>query len=329
VTERRVADARIRGLLETSPDAMVGADSDGRIVLLNSQAELLFGYTRVDLIGQPVDILVPGLLRAVHSQGNCHPEESRLRPMRSGLELVGRRNAGDQFPAEISLSAIETEDGMLIAAAIRDCTDRIQAAIVNSSNYAMISKSLDGTITSWNPGAARMYGYAASEVLGRSIDILIIPEYRDSERTALAKAANGERTVERESVRLRADGRLIEVAETIAPIVDVAGRVTGISTIARDITDTKRAKEAREAREELEERLVQSRRSESLGQLAGDIAHDFNNLLAAILNYAGFVAEAISDDETASADVGKIQIAAQRAADLTRQLAIFSRGEEI
>jgi nitrogen-specific signal transduction histidine kinase len=108
--------------------------------------------------------------------------------------------------------------------------------------------------------------------------------------------------------------------------VDVAGRVTGISTIARDITESKRAKEARE---ELDERLVQSRRLESLGQLAGGIAHDFNNLLAVILNYAGFVAEAISDNETASADVGKIQIAAKRAADLTRQLVIFSRGEEI
>jgi signal transduction histidine kinase len=111
--------------------------------------------------------------------------------------------------------------------------------------------------------------------------------------------------------------------------MDVAGRVTGISTIVRDISESKRANEAREELEEMEERLVQSRRLERLDQLAAGIAHDLNNLLAVILNYAGFVAEAISDNETASADVGKIQIAATRAADLTRQLAIFSRGEEI
>ena len=313
-----VVDAAIRGLLEASPDAIVGADDDGCVVLVNSEAEALFGYARRDLIGRSVDLLVSDLLRAA--------SDAPLRPMGPGLELVGRRKDGNQFPAEISLSAIETEAGRFIAAAIRDGTDRRQAAIVSSSNDAMISKALDGTITSWNPGATRMYGYAASEVLGRSIEILIPPEHREAERAVLARAAGGERIVEVEVVRVRADGSLIDVAWTVAPIVDVGGSVTGISTIARDITQRKRA---RIERAELGERLAQSRRLESLGQLAGGIAHDFNNLLAVILNYATFVEEAISDNETARADVGKIRIAAERAAELTRQLLIFSRGEKI
>jgi hypothetical protein len=326
--DREVSNAGIRGLLEASPDAMVGSDDNGRIVLVNFQAEELFGYARQDLIGQPVDLLVPELLRpaVTPEQAASGCLESELRPMGPGLELVGHRKDGHQFPAEISLSAIDTEQDDFIVAAIRDGTDRRQAAIVSSSNDAMISKSLDGTITSWNPGAARLFGYGASEVLGRSIEILIPREHRDAERTALARAASGERIVERETVRLRADGTLIDVASTVAPIVDSSGRVMGISSIARDITDRKRA---REVRAELGVRLIQSQRLESLGQLAGGIAHDFNNLLAVILNYASFVAEAISDNETARADVERIRIAAERAADLTRQLLIFSRGEEV
>jgi len=328
VTDRKVSSSGIRGLLEASPDAMVGAADDGRIVLVNFQAEALFGYARQELIDQPVDLLVTELLRpaATPDQDASTSREADLRPMGPGLELVGHRKDGSQFAAEISLSAIETEEGVLIVAAIRDGTDRRQAAIVSSSNDAMISQSLNGTITSWNPGAARMYGYTANEVLGRSIEILIPPEHREVEQGALARAANGERIVEREALHLRADGTMIDVAWTVAPIINAAGRVTGTSTIARDITELKRA---REEREELGERLAQSQRLESLGQLAGGIAHDFNNLLAVILNYASFVAEAISDNETASADIEKIRIAAERAAGLTRQLLIFSRGEKI
>ena len=156
VTDRKRAEAKFRGLLDAAPDAIVGVDADGRIALVNTQAEQLFGYERGELLGRPVEMLVPDAVRSVHPRHrDRYIADPQPRPMGAGMELAGRRKDGSEFPAEISLSAIETEEGLLVSAAIRDGTDRRQAAIIASSNDAFITKSLDGTITSWNPGAAR------------------------------------------------------------------------------------------------------------------------------------------------------------------------------
>lgn len=128
VTARERAEAKFRGLLEAAPDAIIGVGSDGRIALVNGQAEALFGYGRSELIGEPVEMLVPEAVRHVHPrhrQGYFdHPV---TRPMGAGMELAGRRKDGSEFPAEISLSAIETEEGLLVSAAVRDVTERIEA----------------------------------------------------------------------------------------------------------------------------------------------------------------------------------------------------------
>ena len=326
-TDRRHAEAKFRGLLEAAPDAIVGVGIDGRIALVNGQAERLFGYSRDEMIGQLVEMLVPSGVRNAHSKHRgAYFASPVTRPMGAGMELAGRRKDGSEFPAEISLSAIETEEGLLVSAAIRDGTDRKQAAIVSSSNDAIISQTLDGTITTWNPGATHMYGYEPGAVLGRSIELVIPPEHLALVRAAMARAARGERTSEFETIRVRADGIRVDVAITVSPIFDSAGTVTGLSTISRDITERKQAAEERRV---LEDRLSQSQRLESLGLLAGGIAHDFNNLLAVIVNYASFIADEIADNESASADLEQIRIAAERAADLTRQLLIFGRGETI
>jgi PAS domain S-box-containing protein len=124
-SERRRAEAKFRGLLEAAPDAVVGVDPDGRIVLVNGQAERLFGYQRSELLGQLVEILVPDAVKELHPghRGRyfAHPG---TRPMGAGLNLVGQRRDGSEFPAEISLSALETEDGVIVSAAIRDVSDR-------------------------------------------------------------------------------------------------------------------------------------------------------------------------------------------------------------
>ena len=177
---------------------------------------------------------------------------------------------------------------------------------MNSSNDAIISQLLDGTITTWNPGATLLYGYAVAEALGHNIEMLIPEEHRDNERAVLVRAAEGEWIKEYETVRVRADGSLIHIARSASPVFDSTGRVVGVSTIVHDISERIQAATERAA---LEERLNQSQRLESLGQLAGGIAHDFNNLLAVILNYASFVAEEITDNEAASADVEQIRIA--------------------
>ena len=121
-------DTRFAGLLEAAPDAMVCVEADGRIALVNAQVENLFGYGRDELIGQPVEMLVPDDARTFHARHRAgYAADPRPRPMSAGLQLAGRRRDGSTFPAEISLSAIPTSKGMLITAAVRDITDRIEA----------------------------------------------------------------------------------------------------------------------------------------------------------------------------------------------------------
>jgi PAS domain S-box-containing protein len=122
------ADRRFVGLLEAAPDAMVCVERDGHIALVNAQAERLFGYSREELVGQPVEVLVPNMVREFHPAHRAgYFADPRPRPMGAGMELAGRRRDGSTFPAEISLSAIETEQGMLVTAAVRDATERKQA----------------------------------------------------------------------------------------------------------------------------------------------------------------------------------------------------------
>ena len=128
ITERKRAEAKFRSLLEAAPDAIVGVNPDGLIALVNTQAEALFGYERNQLIGRPVELLVPGAALNMHSP-NPDPgfRDPRIRPAEAWITLAGRRADGSEFPAEVSLSSIETEDGLMVCAAIRDVTERVEA----------------------------------------------------------------------------------------------------------------------------------------------------------------------------------------------------------
>lgn len=260
--EQRAADARIRELLESAPDAMMVADEAGTIVLVNRQAETLFGYTRAEMIGQRVELLLPSPLRAAHrGHRAAYFREPRVRTMGGDLELRAVRKDGSEFPIEVSLSPLHTEAKLLVSSAIRDITERKKAdqqraslaAIVDASADAIIGKTTAGEITSWNRGAERIFGYLAHEAIGKSIGLIIPEEHSDEEQKILQALGAGE-TLHFDSVRRRKDGTHIDVSVTASPVLDRAGKVIGIAKVARDITERRqieaalvRAKDAAEA----------------------------------------------------------------------------------
>ena len=246
----QVADHWFTGLLEAAPDAMVCVDAGGRIEVVNAQAERLFGYGRDELIGQPVEMLVPDQARAVHPRHRAeYVTDPRPRPMGAGMELAARRRDGSTFPAEISLSAVDTGEGIVVTAAVRDVTERRLAAetaarlasIIQSSHDAVIGKTRDQLITSWNPGAERLYGYTEQEMTGRHVEVIIPPEDRDKEKRLLDRVARGERIGQYQTRRVRKDGTVVTVALTLSPIADSTGAIVGVSTVSRDVTEHQRA----------------------------------------------------------------------------------------
>jgi len=260
-------------------------------------------------------------------------------PLRHGSEQLGALDLYRDTPGPLDAEAMAAAQTLADVAAaylinaqgridLRSSADRTErlAAIVESSNDSIISWTPDGVIMSWNEGSARMYGYTAADAVGQDMSLIVPVDRRAEIEQAHRRALAGRHLPPFETQKIKRDGSTVDVSVSVSPIRGPLMAIIGVSAVARDISEEKRADTVRQS---LEDRLHQSERLESLGQLAGGVAHDFNNLLGIILNCAAFIAEATDDDAVVQDDVKLIMDATERAVRLTRQLLMFAQRETV
>ena len=258
MTERRQAEAaraHLAAIVESADDAIISKTMEGVITSWNRGAERLYGYTAAEMIGQPIARLIPPdladdfpmiMARLRRGERIEHYETQRL------------AKDGTRIDVALTISPLRDSTGQIIGASkiARDMTERRQAeaarahlaAIVESADDAIISKTMEGVITSWNRSAERLYGYTAAEMIGQPIARLIPPDLADDLPMILARLRRGERIEHYETQRLAKDGTRIDVALTISPLRDSTGQIIGASKIARDITARKQAEAELERR---------------------------------------------------------------------------------
>jgi PAS domain S-box-containing protein len=333
ITEAKKVEAQLlwktaffEAQVNSALDAVIVVDSEGKKVLENPQMFALWNH--------PNEIL-----EEVDHRRRLEWIASLIKNPRQFAEKVAHLYA---HPDEVSRDVLELNDGRYLDRytapvrgldgkyfgriwTYRDITERKRAdegvrrlaAIVESSADAIISKTLDGFITSWNPAAEKMFGYTAVEIIGRPLDILIPSDLLHEEVEILAAVARGEQVQHLETVRVRKDGRRFDVSITISTINNSAAKSVGISKIVRDISE----------RKHLEKQFRQSQKMEAIGLLASGVAHDFNNILAVIQMQADLLKSEGSLSPAQSEFAGEINETVRRGAALTRQLLMFSRKE--
>jgi two-component system cell cycle sensor histidine kinase/response regulator CckA len=236
-------------LLDEAPDAVIISRSDGSIALANRRAHGMFGYEPGTLIGRSVDDLVPDEIVAAHPAHRAGYLASAHPPLRR-LPLRGRRRDGSIFPVEVSLAAVSSPDSeMYVTAVLRDDTAHreaqqaaaLLAAIVQSSHDAIVTIDLEGRVLTWNPGAELLYGHTAAEMAGAPVHTIIPADRRVDEEEILTLVRLGGRMDRYRTHRRHADGSTIPVSVLVSPLRDAAGKIIGVTTTARDISDREQA----------------------------------------------------------------------------------------
>jgi PAS domain S-box-containing protein len=244
----RDSEERYRLITQSMTEALFLLDLDGGVALVNAYGEQVTGFRSDELIGRPVF--------SVLDRAGAVLVRERLEAVRAGRKVVPQfecqvvRRDGRRIPVEMTCSSI-VRDGVVVGrlAVARDITERKQSqavqallsSIVESSEDAIVGRTLEGRIVSWNPAAERLYGYTAEEAIGRSVSLIVPPERRDELPGILVRLHHGHRISNFETVCLTRAGRRVDVSLTISPIKDASGRVTGASSTARDITGRLRA----------------------------------------------------------------------------------------
>ena len=354
VTERQRAEQRFRQVIEGAPNGMVMVDPDGKIVLINAQIEKAFGYHRDELLGQQIELLVPGRFRALHPlyRGGFAAAPT-TRPMGSGRDLFGLRKDGTEFPVEIGLNPIETQQGLMILGTIVDITERKLAetalrrsqqqlaAVIGSAMDAIITVDDQQRVVLFNAAAERMFLVTSGEAMGQPLGRFIPERFRsahhnhiqDFGRTNVTKRSMGTLGA---LFGLRSDGREFPLEASISQIESDGKKL--YTVILRDITERKRSEEeVHKLHEQLEQRVTERTlelraANKELEAFSYSVSHDLRAPLRHINGFSQALLEDYSDqlDEQGKSYLQEVRSASQEMAQLIDdllQLARVSRTE--
>ena len=317
-------EGRYRGLLEAAPDAMVVVNKTGEIVLLNVQAEKQFGYNRDELVGKNVKSIIPkGFGERLIADGLRSVEDALAQQIGTGIELTGRRKNGSDFPIEIMLSPLESTEGILVTAAIRDISVRKQSEAERERLMTAIEHAAEGVVVTdakadiqyVNPAFSTMTGYSRNDVLGKNTRILKSGKHDAAFYATIWTTIHAGQVWRGEIINRRKDGSLYTEKMSITPVQNEQGEMTHIVAMKEDIT----------ARKLLEDQFRQAQKMEAVGRLAAGVAHDFNNLLTVIIGYSDLMLDQFVTSDPRRTYATEIKFAGERAEGLTRQLLAFSR----
>lgn len=285
--DAKLVEMRFGNLLESTPDAIVMVNITGRIILVNSQAEAVFGWQRTDLIGQPVEILLPERLRPAHVGYRANFfSQPRARAMGAGVELYGIRKSGEEFSVEISLSPLETEEGTMVMSAIRDITARKKADqkfkdLLESAPDAMVIVDREGKIVLINSQTEKLFGWQRAELLGQPVEVLVPQRFKDvhprHRGSFFAQPHARSMGAGLELNGLRKDGSEFPVEISLSPLQTEDGIL--VSSAIRDITD----------RKHFEQTLREANRLKS--EFLANMSHELRTPLNGIIGFSEFLAD--------------------------------------
>ena len=330
----KTSEIRFRQVVEASPNALLVIAQTGLIEMVNAQAEVLFGYPSGELLGLPVDMLTPERFRQQRAERrSAFLADPKPQPMGSAGSMIGLRKDGGEFPIEIGISPIETDEGVMVLSVIVDITERENResalrlseerfrSIVGAVSESIIIADADtGVFRGANPSAAQLYGYTQDEMVGLNVVAISAgdPAHAAEEGARRIAAATASGEPERFEWHCRAkDGRLFW-ADVSIRVAAIDGQRTVIAT-SRDLTE----------RRATEEQLRQAQKMEAIGQLTGGIAHDFNNLLGIVVGNLDLLRSARPDDPELDELTGDALAAALEGAELTRSLLAFARRQPL